>query len=423
MRKLAKLSAIFVSKGKAEPGWYGDGGGLWLQVAAGGTRSWVFRFMQNGRARWMGLGSARDVSLVAARALAAEARTLVATGQDPLEARAAKRRQAATEAAKAITFADAAARCIDDQRPGWSNPKHAAQWTSTLEAYAYPVLGKLPVGAIETAHVVKVLEPIWTTKTETARRVRNRIETVLAWATVRGFRAGDNPARWKDHLDSLFAPPSRVAPVEHHAAMPWAEIGELMAKLRRRDSVSAQALAFLILTATRTSDVTGATWREIDLDAATWTIPGTRLKGRKGQDREDHTVPLPADVVALLREVGSGAPDAFVFSARRRKPLDINSMRKFLQEDLGYAAYVPHGFRSTFKDWASERTNYAREVTEKALAHTISDKVEAAYRRGELLEKRKRLMRDWAAFCAKPSQGASGKVVSFVRANAATVGH
>jgi integrase len=404
-RTIHRLTPLTVQRLK-EPGLYADGGGLYLQVRAADVRSWIFRYRMNGRKtpRDLGLGSLQDVGLADARQKAADARRLILDGKDPIETRRVAATQAAAEAAKSMTFEACAKRYIADMTPGWRNEKHAAQWTATLDAYAYPVLGKLPVSAIEVAHVMQVLEPIWKTKPETASRVRGRVEAILGWATVRGYRRGDNPAQWRDRLVNLLPSPKKVRAVEHHAALPYAELGAFMATLRQQEGTAARALEFVILTASRTSEAIGATWREIgDLKAAAWTVPKDRIKAGR-----EHRVPLSPAAIAILREqqkIGH-APDAFVFpGGKRGRALSTNAMLALLKR-MGRTDITPHGFRSTFRDWAAEKTNYPREVAEMALAHAVSDKVEAAYRRGDLFEKRRQLMSDWAAFC---DSGATGR--------------
>ena len=402
-----KLSARTVATTN-KPGRYADGNGLYLQVNTTGTKSWLFRFMLAGKSREMGLGALAEVSLSEARTVAAEARKLVKSGTDPLDQREADRkaREAATalERARAMSFRECADRYIEAHQVGWKNEKHRTQWPNTLRDYVYPVVGDLPVAEIDLPLVLKVLEPIWTTKTETASRVRGRIEAILDWATVREFRKGENPARWRGQLSHLLAPPSKVAKVEHHAALPYAEIGTFMAALRTRDAIAARALEFAILTAARTGEVIGATWGEIDLDGAVWTVPGSRMKADK-----EHRVPLSEPVLAILRTMAERRNGEIVFPSARGNPLSNMAMamllRRMNRDDL-----TAHGFRSSFRDWAAERTAYPSEVVEMALAHAIGNKVEAAYRRGDLFEKRRRLMDDWAGFCGT-RQAESGATV------------
>jgi integrase len=388
------LSAVRVTKLK-EQGYYGDGGGLYLQVSPAGTKSWIFRFKMNGKSREMGLGSLATIGLAGARDAAAECRRRVLEGVDPIEARKAVKDQGRLEAAKAMTFKACAAAYIDAHRAGWKNAKHASQWENTLATYADPVFGTLPVQSVDTALVMKVLEPVWKTKTETATRLRGRIESILDWAKVRGLRAGENPARWKGHLDTLLPARSKVQAVEHHAALPYAETGAFMHLLRDETGVGARALEFLILTAARTGEVIGATWGEFDLAQNVWTVPAERMKAKR-----EHRVPLSPAAVKVLTAMQAIRTNDFVFpGGKAGKPLSNMAMLALLKR-MERADLTAHGFRSTFRDWAAECTAYPGEVAEAALAHTVGDKVEAAYRRGDLFEKRRRLMNDWAKHCA-----------------------
>jgi integrase len=375
-----------------------DGGNLYLQVTRDRThpdrihRSWVFRYELDGRRHDLGLGPTQTLDLAGARERAKALRLQLLDGIDPLAARHQARRERLARLAaetRAMTFRQCAQACIASHEDGWSNPKHRAQWTQSLSQYAYPTLGDLAVDDITTAHVIKTLEPIWKEIPETASRVRGRIERVLAWAAVRGFRGGDNPARWRGHLAELFPAKGKVRDVEHFAALPYSNLPAFLVELRQRGSLTAHALEFLVLTAARSGEVLGATWPEIDLVAKTWTIPAKRMKAGKM-----HKVPLCDRAVAILSSLSRG--DSLVF------PLvdSGNAMRKLLREMRPDATV--HGMRSGFRDWAAERTNYPNIVVEAALAHTISNKVEAAYRRGDLFEKRRRLMADWAAWCARP---------------------
>jgi len=400
-RGIHKLTAVKVAR-LTKPGRYGDGGGLWLQVAAGGSRSWLFRFMRAGKAREMGLGAVATVTLAEAREKARECRKALQDGLDPIEARDGIRKAAAVDAARAVTFREAAERYIDAHRSGWRNAKHAAQWPSSLERYAHPVVGALPVAAVDTALVLKCIEPVWTAKPETAGRVRGRIELVLDWATARGYRTGDNPARWRGHLDKLLPARSKVARVKHHAALPYVEIPPFMARLRDRSDNSSRALEFAILTGSRTGEAIGARLDEIDLGARLWTIPGERMKGGR-----EHRVPLSDRALEIVRTMPRDGD--FVFpGAKAGKPLTnmalLMTLRRMGRDDL-----TAHGFRSSFRDWAAEQTAFPAEVAEMALAHAVGDKVEAAYRRGDLLAKRRQLAEAWAKFCASP--GTAGAAV------------
>jgi integrase len=394
MRESNRLTAVKVAR-LSRPGRYPDGGGLYVQVSKWRTRSWLFRFERDGRERQMGLGPVDVVSLADARERAKSARRLLLDGHDPIEVRHSERTARRIEAARVMTFEQCAEAYIRAHAPSWRNDKHKAQWGSTLKTYAYPTLGKLPVAAVDTELVLKVLEPIWTDKTETANRVRARIEKVLDWARVRAYRDGDNPARWRSHLDQLLARKSRVAPVKHRPALPYRDVPAFITDLRKRNGVSAWALEFLILTAARTGEVIGAKRCEIDFHAKLWTAPSTRMKSGR-----EHRVPLCARAIEILKTVPlPDDPDAFVFpGARDGKPLSNMAMLELVR-GMGRADIVVHGFRSTFKDWAAETTAHENIVTEMALAHKIDDEVEAAYRRGDLMQKRRALMDDWADHC------------------------
>lgn len=397
-RLTARLKPLEVSR-KKKPGMYPDGGGLYLQVTGEKVKSWIYRFMLNRRARYMGLGPFPTVTLAEARAKASECRKLRVAGIDPIEESRQARAKVRLEAAKAITFNDAAEAYVEAHEAGWRNAKHAAQWRATLATYAFPVFGALPVQNVDVGLVMKTLEPIWTAKTETASRVRGRIESVLDWAAARGYRIGENPARWRGHLENLLPKRASVQKVEHHAALPYGEIGAFMEALRRQEGVAARALEFLILTATRTSETIGATWTEIDFDGKVWTIPGERIKAGK-----QHRVPLSDRAVAILKDMRrrreTDDENAPVFpGGKQGRPLSNMAVLALLKR-MGRPDLTAHGFRSTFRDWTAERTSYPREVAEMALAHAVSDKVEAAYRRGDLFDKRRRLMDEWARFCA-----------------------
>ena len=399
---MTRLTALAVSKAKTK-GLHADGNGLYLQVSAAGTKSWIFRFKMGGRktARDMGLGSLADVSLAEAREKAQDARKLTRAGIDPIEAKRESRASVALERASALTFEDAAKAYIEAHSQGWRNPKHREQWPNTLEAYAYPAIGKLSVAAVNVGHVVKILEPIWTKKPETASRVRGRIEAVLDWAKARGYRAGENPARWRGHLENLLPKRSRVQRIEHHPALAYADVGAFMADLAKQNGVAPLALQFLILTAARTSEIIGARWDEIDQGKGLWTIPAERIKTAK-----EHRVPLSAPALAILKRMAETREGEFVFPGGRRKmPLSNNALLALLKR-MERVDLTAHGFRSTFRDWAAEQTNYPREVAEAALAHAIGDKVEAAYRRGDLFEKRGKLMDAWASYCGTVAKAA-----------------
>jgi integrase len=432
-----KLKALNVARAK-KLGMYGDGGGLYLQVTGAGAKSWVYRYWVperdpatgelvrdpatkkgRGTSREMGLGSFTVVTLDEAREAAAEVRRLRHQGIDPIEARREAKLTKAIEKAKALKFRDAATTYIAAHRAGWRNEKHGAQWTATLETYAYPVIGDLSVQAIDTGLVLKVLEPIWTEKPETAGRVRGRIEAVLDWAKVRGYRMGENPASWKGHLDHLLPSRSKVRKIEHHPALPYGELPSFLVALSGEEGFAARALEFTILTAARTGETIGAPWNEINTRERFWTIPANRMKAER-----DQRVPLSKRAMAILEEMKSVRDGDFLFpGGKSSKPLSNMAMLALIERMNGRRSaagqprwtdpmngnkdIVPHGFRSTFRDWASERTNFPNEVVEMALAHAVGDKVEGAYRRGDLFEKRVRLMDEWAKFCASvPVTGA-----------------
>jgi integrase len=398
-RIIEKLSPLAVNKA-TKPGYFGDGAGLWLQVSPTGSKSWIFRFTISGKQREMGLGALHTVTLSEARARAKECRLLMLDGKDPLDTRKATRLAEALERAKMMTFDQCAAAYIAAHRSGWKNAKHANQWENTIATYASPVFGSMPVAAVDTSLVVKVLSPMWQIKTETATRLRGRIESILGWATTSEFRAGDNPARWRGHLENLLAPPNKTAKVVHHPALPWQEMGEFMAALRQREGTAARAVEFAILTATRSGEVRGATWAEID--AGLWVIPGERMKMGK-----EHRVPLSKVALALLERLPRTG-DLLFPGATRGKGLSDMSLTAVLRRMERHDITV-HGFRSTFRDWCAESVanSFPREVCEHALAHSLPDKIEAAYRRGDLIEKRTLLMRAWADYCGVIPQAAT----------------
>jgi integrase len=402
-RKAKELSALEVGRLKV-PGLHFVGGvaGLALQVAPGGARTWVLRFSIAGKRRDMGLGGFPDVTLAGAREKAREARAKADQGVDPILQRQEARSALLATAAAAKTFSECTTAYVDAKSAEWRNAKHRQQWSNTLKEYADPVIGQLLVRDVTLVHVLKILEPIWKTKTETASRVRGRIESVLNWATVRGYRTGENPARWRGHLDKLLAAPAKVARVEHHAALDVDAVPGFISALRQQKGKGARALEFAILTAARSGEVRGATWDEIDLQAGIWTVPGARMKAGR-----EHRVPLSPAALKLLNALPRIEKTTLLFPSSKNTPLSDMTLTEVLRRMKVEA--VPHGFRSTFKDWASERTRYPGEMSEMALAHAIGDKVEAAYRRGDLFEKRRRMMNDWAKFCATPIT--SGNVV------------
>ena len=382
---------------KAKPGLYGDGGNLFLRVAPGGAKSWVFRYWREGKRRVISLGSCDTVSLAEARTKAHEQRRLRLDGHDPAVAREASKAALRVAEASTMTFAECAEAYIAAHKAGWRTAKNAKDWAATLQTYAHPVIGKLPVAVIDLPLILRVLEPIWTEKVSTASRVRVRLESILDWATVRGYRTGDNPARWKGNLESLFPKKAKITKIRPHAALPYGDIARYMADLRERDNLPARALEFAILTTARISEVTGATWAEFDLDARLWTIPAARMKA----DRE-HRVPLSSAAMAILATMPR--------NERRVFPVDGVTVWRHAKRLRPELDLTVHGFRSTFRDWAGDRTSFAREVVEQCLAHVAGDQTELAYRRGDALDKRRQVMDAWAQFCAQPVQ--RGEVVA-----------
>lgn len=392
-KKAKELSDRAVKALKAE-GRHAVGGvdGLHLRIA-GESRAWVLRIKVGDRRCDLGLGPYSDVSLAEAREVARTHRRKVRDGIDPLVEKHEAKMAARIGRAKAKTFQDCAIAYIDAHKAGWKNEKHSKQWGATLETYAYPIIGKLSVSAVDTGLVLDALRPIWATKTETASRLRGRIESVLDWAKVSGYRDGENPARWRGHLDKLLPARSKVQKVEHHAALPYAEIGAFMADLRKREGVASRALEFSILCASRSGEVRGALWSEIDLSGAIWTIPASRMKAGK-----EHRIPLAPAALSLLKALPRLNGSDVVFPAPRGASLSDMALTAVLRR-MESGGLTQHGFRSTFRDWAGETTAYPREVIEHALAHQLKDKAEAAYQRGDLLTKRTRLMADWATYC------------------------
>lgn len=384
-----RLSAIKVS-GCKDPGYYADGGNLYLKVGPTGAKSWIFRFTREKRTRDAGLGPYPTVSLVRARERADNCRRLVSAGIDPIEARDEERKN---KAPPALSFRACAEAYLANQEAGWRNPKHRDQWHSTLKTYVYPLLGSLPVDTVTTDHVLQILEPIWSKKPETASRVRGRIEAVLNSAKARGLRSGENPAQWRGHLDHLLPAKGKVRRVKHHAAMPYKQVPAFMKALRENSSISARCLEFTILTCARTSEALWAQWSEIDFDNKLWTVPAERMKAGK-----IHRVPLSARAIAILKEMKAVKRNEFVFASwKPGRPLSQMTLAMIVRR-MGHTVTV-HGFRSSFRDWASEETKFSREAAEMALAHSIPDAVEAAYRRGELLRQRVKLAARWTAFC------------------------
>ena len=390
----------------ASPGMHADGNGLYLFVKSAGTKSWVFRYQIHGRRREMGLGALKSLEPVRARAEAAQLKARLAAGIDPLDERQQKveatkqaRNLAAMEQKRSeTTFRVAAEHLIESRRPSWSNPKHAQQWTNTLATYAYPVIGDIPVADVTAEHIVTILRPIWAVKSETASRVRMRLETVLNAAKLMGWRTGENPAVYKGGLEAVLPPISKVRRVHHHPAMPFADAPAFMSLLKSRSGISAKALEFTILTAARSGEVRGAVWEEIDLQSGLWIIPAARMKA----DRE-HRVPLSPAAMSVLESLGRHAKTPLVFPGLSTKPMSDMTLSAVLKR-MELSHFTVHGFRSTFRDWAAETTQHANETVEMALAHSIGNKVEAAYRRGDLLLKRRELMDHWATFLCGPSE-------------------
>jgi integrase len=403
---------------RGERGRHFDDDGLYLVVSSKNAANWQRRYELNGKAHWMGLGRIKAFGLEEVRRRNKAVSQQLADNIDPLAAKRASRAAQAVVAAKTMTFRECAESYIAAHRDEWRNAKHGAQWRATLETYAYPVIGSLPVAEIDTPLLLRVLEqrvkeergypagPLWMARRETASRLRGRIESILGWATVRGYRTGDNPARWKDHLAEALPNGRAASRVEHHAALAYAELPGFMAAIKTREGIAARALQFLILTAARTGEVIGAQWNEIDFDEKTWTVPAGRMKGGR-----EHRVALSPQAIALLNDLPREDNNEFVFiGSQRGEGLSNMSLTAVLRR-LGQNDFTVHGFRSTFRDWCAERTNYPSEVAEMALAHVVSDKVEAAYRRGDLLAKRHRLAADWAAYCESPARTTTGSTV------------
>lgn len=400
MRTLNRLTVLQVARVKKH-GLYSDGGGLYLQVTKTLSKSWLFRFMRRGRARGMGLGPIHAIPLAEARIKAMECRRQLAENIDPLDHRRAQHKAAQLAHTKSLPFRDCASQYIESHRSSWKNGKHAAQWESTIETYANPVIGDHDVSHIDTDEIMKVLEPIWGSKTETATRLRGRIESILAWATVKRYRSGLNPARWKGHLDQLLAKPSRIRKPKHHAALPYGEAADFMARAQREDGSAAIALQLTILTASRTIEVAGARKEEFDLAAKIWTIPPERMKAKR-----EHRVPLSTSVLQIVTPLVEAGASPFLFPGGKSGDKHLSNMAMLqLLKRMGRSDLTVHGFRSTFKDWARETTDYAREVSEAALAHVIGDQTEAAYARGDLFAKRTGLMQTWADYLASAERG------------------
>jgi integrase len=408
LNKLSPAKVRSVSK----PGMHADGGNLWLHVSPTGVKSWIFRYMLHGRSRDMGIGPLHTVGLAEARERARVARQLVLDAVDPIEHRNADREAKRVAVASAVTFETAATQYIRSHEAGWKGgADHARTWRQTLVAYVYPVIGKLPVAAVDTGHVTKILEPIWTTVPTAAAKTRARIEAILDFARVRGWRDGANPAAWKGHLSEILPSTEKVRATRHHAALAWREIAVFMEDLKKRQTVSSLALRFLILTAARPSEACEAEWSEVDIDHALWTVPAARMKAER-----EHRVPLSSEALAVLRELEPmrQTGTAFVFPGLKGKPLSRFAMGHLMQRVMGRTETV-HGFRSTFRDWCGDH-NVPADIAEASLAHAAGDATVVAYARSDLLERRRRLMQQWGEFCSRAF--VAGEVVELRRGSA-----
>ena len=416
-RLIEKLTPLWVSKVK-KPGYYSDGGNLWLQVSSSGSKSWIFRFTINRKQREMGLGAVHTVSLSEARIKSRDLRSMLQEGVDPLANREETKQAEALARARTMTFDQCAKEYIETHRSGWKNTKHAGQWESTIATYASPIFGSFPVSEVDTSLVVKVLSPMWKDKTETAKRLRGRIERILAWATTSGFRQGENPARWRGHFENLLAEPSKIQIVKHHPSLPWKEIPNFMTALSEQKGIAARALELLIFTATRTSETLEMTWDELNLEDGVWVIPAERMK-----EEVEHEIPLSRQAIDLLSE--TPRIGKFVFTgANYNSYLSDMSLTAVLKrmhyksiKDGGKGWIDPkrenrritsHGFRSSFRMWGAESVSHSftREVIEFALSHQLPNKVESAYQRGTVFEKRIPLMQAWSDYCADNQENA-----------------
>ncbi len=389
-----------------------DGDGLYLKIGQSKGASWIFRYRIMGKLRDMGLGAYPDISLAVARSRAQDAHRIVRTGDDPIVVRDAEREKkeadrlaAEQEKERAVSFRDVAIAYIETHRSGWKNIKHGRQWVNTLSTYAFPLIGDLPTDSITTEHILSILTPIWRDKTETASRVRNRVELVLDAAKARGLRSGENPARWRGHLDKLLPKRSKIQSVKHHAALPYPELPAFMVSLSREEGIGALALRFTILTACRTNETMGAKWDEVDLNTGIWTIPAERMKAGK-----EHRIPLCDVTLSLLVSLPRIDDSPYLFPGQRKGKSISNQAMTMTLRRMGRGDLTVHGFRSTFRDWAAEKTNYSREVCELSLAHKIVDGAEAAYWRSDIFDKRSRLMSDWAQYVT----GQSAEIIRLV---------
>jgi integrase len=376
-----------------------DSHGLYLQVMPTGGRSWVLRYEVRGRERWMGLGPTHAFTLEEARQSARKTRQQLFEGIDPLDAKKAQRIALALEAARTISFGDAAKQYFDQHEAKWSSAKHAHQFWASLEMYAFPVIGKLPVASVDTGLILKILEPIWNERYQTASRLRGRVASVLDWATVRGFRTGTNPAQWKGHLAEVLPAKGEFTRVQHHTALPYADVSAFVAQLSQQHGIAPRAFEFLVLAAARTSEVLSARWSEFDFQNRIWTIPPDRMKTRKL-----HRVPLTDRMIEILKALPrEGGDNGLVFiGSKANAPLAKNTLSK-LVGTMGADCTV-HGFRSSFRTWSAESTAFPREIIEAALAHATGNAVELAYQRSDVIEKRRKLMEQWSSFVTTPRQ-------------------
>jgi integrase len=387
-----RLTALQVKK-LSKPGVYPDGNGLYLQVSKSGSKSWFYRYERGGKQHKYGLGSYIAVPLDMARKKAQECRAMLDEGIDPIQHKREQEAELRLQSARGMTFEECAHAYIEAHKAGWKNRKHESQWRNTLKTYAYPKIGGLSVQDVDVPMVMQVLEPIWYDKTETASRVRQRIENILDWAKVRGYRSGENPALWRGHLDKLLPKRSKVQKVRHFNAMPYADVPDYYRQLRQKDTVAARALAFVILTATRNGEARGVRWDELDLRHKVLNIPAERMKAER-----PHRIPLSDEAMAIIEQMKSDQQGEFVFPGQRNgKPVSEAALLKLLKQT--HPTLTIHGFRSSFRDWCAEMTNFPREVAEAALAHTLKDKTEAAYQRGDMFEKRRKLMEAWSGHC------------------------
>ena len=405
-REINKLSDRGV-KAEKEQGRYADGNGLYLQVSKSGSKSWLYRFMLDGKAREMGLGSIAILPLTEARKKALDCKKLLREGVDPIMERHKRLAMEKADNQEIPSFKKCTKEYLKAHSAGWSK-RHADTWIKSIKLYAYSTLGSMPINTIERSHIIRVLDPIWREKTETANKLRGRIERVLDWATVQDYRKGDNPARWQGYLDKLLPKPSDIHKVKHFAALPYQKINGFMDKLRQREATSALALRLIILTATRSGEVRNAVWSEFDLEKGNWTIPAERMKAEK-----EHIIPLCPEAISIIKDLPHLAGNNYLFTSPKSGKALSDVVFKKLMERMGITDITTHGFRSTFRDWAAEQTDFPREVIENALAHQLKDKAEAAYFRSNLLDKRRELMNKWGDYTKLP-QIKDGKIVHLI---------